>query len=534
MGGQPDGLPVNSYVFHTPLPYSFNPSRRIPHISALFQPSKRNDPAQLRRILDRHDRLEEVIEHIASSDASAEPQPVTLAVAAARQRDADEYGMKNGILMLVTLLAVQPEREPYPVKMRVRKTSSEWEMKPGELSFTLPVARAELTVSRYAGDVIGVRYHLHWTIECDPIPSSTPASPSTSSSSSSSPKSKPVPTDKTSALVMISVWDLSYRGLVVDVSGFDRSRLTIESEAGSPVVQRAKSPTPDERRRLRSRSQSRTRSRTVSVSMTDSPASLPPSRAKTPDISTRTGTPSRQRRATMSRTSSRAGHRSGSSLSEIDEASHTLAESQSIDIASRPTSPDLRPGSRARSRTRSTRVSISMSEYLPGRESGRAKSPDGRPRPRTRRTVSMVVSDVEKTSDSRSHSSRSDEFEPDQSRAPSPVTMRKSTSPRGSASGFRPSHNRARTMTDVSGSDRSIEPLRYTGAGERVHFPDVGPLPPRHSRRATSPGPGGAERTQSRSLSRSRARRTRVSMLAGDSEDGHGLTMSLGAAGQKV
>jgi hypothetical protein len=117
-----DGYPVNCYLFRTHFPYRFH-SNQTRHIREV---THRSDPH-----IERYIRLHEVHEGLMNRSCDGNgTEPITLEMAAARQREADRLGIRTHIFVMFMVVGL-PRARGDTCKLRIPEINEIWDQKIG-------------------------------------------------------------------------------------------------------------------------------------------------------------------------------------------------------------------------------------------------------------------------------------------------------------------------------------------------------------------------------------------------------------------
>ncbi|KAF8323694.1 hypothetical protein DL93DRAFT_2069626 [Clavulina sp. PMI_390] len=198
-------LPSNLYLFTTTAPYTFSASSfdaKNYHISQVVERTSEKNRNGFSKLLGWYDVFERVINTMAKGRRA---EPLTFEMAEARYRQALETKSKTGLVVLVWMAKAHPGLEEQ-CRLVIPEIKEKYEMEPGSL--------------------IGAQYRLSWQLQYENQP---PAF-----------EGKPL-----SAALMLSVWDVGYESLRVEIGGAPSfSKISVRPQPESPPRSRAPSRVP--------------------------------------------------------------------------------------------------------------------------------------------------------------------------------------------------------------------------------------------------------------------------------------------------
>jgi hypothetical protein len=113
-----DGYPVNCYLFRTHFPYRFH-SNQTRHIREV---THRSNP-----LIERYLRLHELHEGLMNRSSEGHgAEPISLEMAAARQREADRLGARTSIFVMFMVVAL-PQARGDTSKLTIPEINEIWE-----------------------------------------------------------------------------------------------------------------------------------------------------------------------------------------------------------------------------------------------------------------------------------------------------------------------------------------------------------------------------------------------------------------------
>jgi hypothetical protein len=113
----PDGYPVNCYLFRTHFPYRFH-SSQTRHIREV---THRSNP-----LIERYLRLHELHEGLMNRSSQGHgAEPISLEMAAARQREADRLGGRTNIFVMFMVVAL-PQARGDTCKLTIPEINEIW------------------------------------------------------------------------------------------------------------------------------------------------------------------------------------------------------------------------------------------------------------------------------------------------------------------------------------------------------------------------------------------------------------------------
>lgn len=129
------GFPVNSYLFSTTVPYRFHAAKAPCHISECAP----RDHPRMQHYIRLHELHEALINQISKGQGA---EPITLDMAAARQREADRLNIRTGLIVIVTLVSA-PAGAENSCKLVLPDLKDTWELNMCEYMLHVLFAVAE-------------------------------------------------------------------------------------------------------------------------------------------------------------------------------------------------------------------------------------------------------------------------------------------------------------------------------------------------------------------------------------------------------
>ena len=196
-----DGYPVNCYLFRAHFPYRFH-SNQTRHIREV---TDRSNP-----LIERYLRLHELHEGLMNRSSQGHgAEPISLEMAAARQREADRLGGRTNIFVMFMVVAL-PHARGDTCKLTIPEINEIWDNQIGTFGRSVRPVRANRSRAiyvehnmLYVGSVTGVRYHFNWSLDYF--------------ESSSDAIIKPDPVWGDDAGILLGIWDVGTEGTRVDI-----------------------------------------------------------------------------------------------------------------------------------------------------------------------------------------------------------------------------------------------------------------------------------------------------------------------------